>query len=158
MTELTDRSAEAECAGVERWARSMRAGGVNVVEFAGFDSEDRFLILSAADATPAPAASTIGLGRQDVGAEVVVVFERGDATRPIIVGRLHRKAQSGLAGARVCLDGDRLLLQADRQIELRCGDASIVLTRAGKVLIKGAYVLTRSSGANRIKGAYVDIN
>jgi hypothetical protein len=41
---------------------------------------------------------------------------------------------------------------------LRCGESSIVLTRAGKVLIKGNYVLSRSRGANRIKGAYVDIN
>jgi hypothetical protein len=56
------------------------------------------------------------------------------------------------------MDGERIVLHADRDIELRCGNASIVLTRAGKVLIKGNYVLTRSSGANKIKGAYVDIN
>ena len=41
---------------------------------------------------------------------------------------------------------------------MRCGEASITLTRAGKVLIRGAYVLSRSSGANRIKGAAVEIN
>jgi Domain of unknown function (DUF6484) len=158
MAAVTDRTPETKCAGIEQWVDSTRLGGVNVVEFAGFDSDERFLIRSAADATPAPAASTIGLDQQDVGVEVVVVFERGDAMRPIIVGRLNRKAKPAAAGSRVTLDGDRLVLQADRQIEMRCGDSSIVLTRAGKVLIKGAYVLTRSSGANRIKGAYVDIN
>ena len=41
---------------------------------------------------------------------------------------------------------------------LRCGDASITLTRAGKVLIKENYVLSRSRGCNKIKGAAVDIN
>ena len=44
------------------------------------------------------------------------------------------------------------------QIVLRCGEASITLTRAGKVLIRGAYVLSRSSGTNRIQGGSVEIN
>ena len=35
---------------------------------------------------------------------------------------------------------------------------NIMLTRAGKVLIRGAYLLSRSSGANRIKGGSVQIN
>ena len=51
-----------------------------------------------------------------------------------------------------------MLLTAGREIVLRCGEASITLTRAGKVLIRGTYILTRSSGANRIKGAAVEIN
>ena len=45
-----------------------------------------------------------------------------------------------------------------RQDAARCGDASITLTRAGKVIIKGNYILSRSSGYNKIKGAAVDIN
>ena len=55
-------------------------------------------------------------------------------------------------------DDDRFVLSAEREIVLRCGDASITLTRAGKVLIKGTYILSRSSGYNKIKGAAVDIN
>jgi hypothetical protein len=50
------------------------------------------------------------------------------------------------------------VVNAEREIELRCGEASITLTRAGKVLIKGEYVLTRAKGLNRIKGAAVSIN
>jgi hypothetical protein len=34
----------------------------------------------------------------------------------------------------------------------------LTLTHAGKVLIRGAYVLSRSSGVNRIKGGSVQIN
>lgn len=55
-------------------------------------------------------------------------------------------------------DGERLVLTAEREIVLRCGRASLTLTRAGKVLIRGAYVLSRSSGVNRIKGGSVQIN
>jgi len=44
------------------------------------------------------------------------------------------------------------------QLVLRCGRASITLTAAGKVLIEGAYVSSRSTGVNRIKGGSVQIN
>ena len=50
------------------------------------------------------------------------------------------------------------MLRAEREIVLECGDASITLTRAGKVLIRGHYILSRASGYNRIKGAAIDIN
>ena len=36
--------------------------------------------------------------------------------------------------------------------------ASITLTSAGKILLRGAYILNRSSGVNRIKGGSVQIN
>jgi uncharacterized protein (DUF2345 family) len=55
-------------------------------------------------------------------------------------------------------DGERLVIAAEQEIVLRCGAASVTLTRAGKVLIKGAYVLSSSTGYNKIKGAAVDIN
>jgi len=55
-------------------------------------------------------------------------------------------------------DDNRLVLSAEREIVLKCGNASITLTRAGKVLINGTYVVSRSSGYNKIKGAAVDIN
>ncbi|MDX2148819.1 MAG: hypothetical protein SFZ23_14995 [Planctomycetota bacterium] len=55
-------------------------------------------------------------------------------------------------------DDERVSLTARNEISIRCGRASITLTRAGKVLIKGAYVLSRSTGANRIKGGSVQIN
>jgi hypothetical protein len=41
---------------------------------------------------------------------------------------------------------------------LRCGQASVTLTKAGKVLIRGTYVSSRSSGVNRIKGGSVQLN
>jgi hypothetical protein len=56
------------------------------------------------------------------------------------------------------VDDQRIVLTAEREIVLRCGEASVTLTRAGKVVIKGTYVLSRSSGYNKIKGAAVDIN
>ena len=60
--------------------------------------------------------------------------------------------------APVELNGRRLEFNADEELVLRCGKSSITLTQAGKVLIRGEYLLSRSSGVNRIKGGSVQIN
>jgi hypothetical protein len=51
-----------------------------------------------------------------------------------------------------------MIVGAKEQLVLRCGKASITLTKAGKVLIQGAYVSNRSSGVLRLKGGSVNIN
>lgn len=130
--------------------------GVVVATFAGFDAEGRFLVLLDDQGRLLSALSTIGLTPDQEGAAVIVAFEDEDRERPVILG-LVQPPQTASAVA-VRSDGERLVLKAEREIELRCGDASIVLTRAGKVLICGSYVLSRSRGANKIKGAFVDIN
>lgn len=56
------------------------------------------------------------------------------------------------------VDGKRLVLEAENEIVLRCGAASITLTRDGKILVRGTYVETHSRGVNRIKGGAVRIN
>jgi hypothetical protein len=156
MDQLVPNVEEAILAGFGGWAK-LFGGGVSLATFAGFNGDGQFLV--SLDDVPehAPALSTVRFAEDDVGARIVVSFEKGDVRFPIILGRLQErtapKAQQSLK-----IDGERLVLCAEREIELRCGEASIVLTRAGKVLIRGNYVLTRSRGANKIKGAYVDIN
>ena len=56
------------------------------------------------------------------------------------------------------LDGRRVVLEGRDEIVLRCGSASITLTRDGKLVVKGAYVESRATGVNRIKGGAVKIN
>jgi hypothetical protein len=87
-----------------------------------------------------------------------LLFADGDGARPVIVG-LVRAAEDSIASSKETrLGGQRLVLRAEQEIVLECGDASITLTNAGKVLIRGAYLSSRSSGVHRIKGASVDIN
>ena len=104
---------------------------------------------------PVPARSVVPLDSAAVGRDVVLLFERGDPEKPLIMGVLRTPRPEP---ASTEIDGERLVFTAEREIVLRCGEASITLTRAGKVLIKGAYVLTKSSGLNRIKGGSVQIN
>jgi Domain of unknown function (DUF6484) len=108
------------------------------------------------------ARSVIDLHSGHVGQQVALMFENGNADEPIIMGLLRGgegwPLEDAPAQLDVDADGRRLHIGAREQLVLRCGQASITLTKAGKVLIEGSYVLSRSSGANRIKGGSVDIN
>jgi hypothetical protein len=110
---------------------------------------------SGGPADGVPAKLMAPLAPADVGCEVALLFEGGDPARPVIMGKMH---VPGASTAEVKADGDRLELRAGKEIVLSCGDASITLTRAGKILIRGAYVLSRSSGVHRIQGGSVQIN
>jgi hypothetical protein len=114
------------------------------------------------DGRPIESRATIPLGPDEVGREVVLAFEHSDPRLPIILGVIRggeRSTSSGHARTvQVDADGERVVVTAEKELVLCCGDASITLTRAGKVLIRGAYLLSRSSGVNRIKGGSVQIN
>ncbi len=84
------------------------------------------------------------------------MFESGDPREPIIIGLIHHPVPAPTV--EVHRDAERLVFTAEQEIELRCGQASITLTKAGKVLIRGEYLLSRSSGVNRITGGSVQIN
>ena len=136
-----------------------------VARLHGFDLDERPLVVGLPGVLNeiVPAGSTVPLVREQIGSHVVVLFDQGDPRRPIIVGVLHDSSSRPAAGLTASplsaqIDDQKVVLTAEREIVLKCGDASITLTRAGKVLIKGTYVLSRSSGYNKIKGAAVDIN
>lgn len=110
---------------------------------------------------PMVARSTVPIAKTDVGREVLVAFESSDASCPYIVGLLWELGQNPLTQVEPIeakVDGGQIVIEGKKEIVLKCGKASITLTRAGKVLIRGAYVLSRSSGVNRIKGGSVQVN
>lgn len=114
------------------------------------------------DAAARRAGTTVDLQGHHIGQRVTLMFDQGDPARPVVLGVLRGAAGWPLAEApgavQVQGDGERLVVNARDQLVLRCGKASITLTKAGKVLIDGSYVLSRSSGVNRVKGGSVQLN
>jgi hypothetical protein len=134
----------------------------------------RLVALGGADRTPlvmfagqpssaaVAARSTIDLHGAHIGRQVVLVFDGADPAKPIILGVIRgdgdRSAVHAAGNVDVSADGERMIVTAKEQLVLRCGEASVTLTKAGKVLIQGTHVLSRSSGVNRIKGGSVQLN
>jgi hypothetical protein len=104
---------------------------------------------------PLPALSTAAHDAAS-GREVALVFVDGDPLRPLALGLVRPRAAPPAAEPEP--EPQELVLTAKRDITLRCGRASITLTRAGKVLVRGTYLSLRSSGMQRITGASVQIN
>ena len=139
--------------------------GVRIGELIGFayNGAQPLVIYPGQIGTAALVArSVLDLYGKQIGRQVVLMFENGDPLKPIIMGCLQGDVcwplEEKPAQVEVDSDGERLVVTAKQQIVLRCGQASITLTSAGKVLIQGAYVSSRSTGVNRIKGGSVQIN
>jgi len=152
------------------WLAGWRGGddGAPLVDFAG----------NAAG--PLPARSTVALDRGTAEAAagnrqgVVLLFEEGDPARPLIMGLLQRPSDTPMLDLvlqaedeaegddapppEVAVDGRRVVLEGHDEVVLRCGKASITLRRNGKIVIRGAYLVSRAEGTNRIRGGSVQIN
>lgn len=58
----------------------------------------------------------------------------------------------------VYVDGKQVCIEGAEEVTFKCGKASITLTKSGKILIRGTYLLNRSTGVNRIMGGSVQVN
>jgi len=148
--------------------------GVRVGRIVRIDAEGKVMIAFAGSQNSEIAARVTSTVMQKLNAsdpsrrEVLLAFENNDPELPIIIDTMHSlldeiaEVTDVVLEAKktedVLIDGKRITFDAQEEIELRCGKSSITLTKAGKVLIRGTYLLSRSSGANRIKGGSVQIN
>ncbi|AJD45437.1 hypothetical protein C9413_27450 [Rhizobium sp. SEMIA 4085] len=107
--------------------------------------------------TALPARSLADLTSAMIGAEVALLFEGGDATRPLIVGRIVEPARKS-STPNVIRDGERVRITGEERIELRCGKATIIMEKDGHITIRGTYVTSHASAANRIRGGSVNLN
>ncbi|HFE37035.1 MAG TPA: hypothetical protein ENK06_01280 [Gammaproteobacteria bacterium] len=110
----------------------------------------------------------IDISESEVGSDVLLMFEENDVYKPVITGVVKSLQAAERKTADILDkphkfktsidDSERLVFSAEREIVLQCGKSSIHLTRAGKIIIRGSYVLSRSTGVNSLKGAAVSIN
>lgn len=137
-------------------------------QFIGLDEQQRPLITSSLHIKPvvAQAIVTINDDPMLLSGNSVILFMGSDL--PIIMGFVgdtlqnQKQTSFGLVGdtltSSLHVDGKKINLQAQNEVVLKCGKSSLSLSRNGKVTIKGTNITTRSSGANKIKGANVQVN
>ncbi|MCH9684672.1 MAG: hypothetical protein K0V04_24770 [Deltaproteobacteria bacterium] len=123
-----------------------------VVEFEGSDGE----------VVRRTAVSTVPVEADDMGHPVVLMFLRGDLDAPVITGRVAPgrvvSPKKITRTKTLKIEGRELTLDADSELTLQCGKASITLQRDGKIVLRGTNLVSRASSVNRIRGGTIQLN
>lgn len=124
--------------------------GVHRAQIVGLSPDGRArLLVPALGETPLVAQTLVPLSGTSVGRFAAVTMMDD---QPLILGLLQPPA------VEVAADGEKLVLQANREVMLKCGKASIHLAADGRVTIRGTEILSRSDGTNRVQGASIQLN
>ncbi|MBI3230757.1 MAG: hypothetical protein HYZ45_11460 [Burkholderiales bacterium] len=110
------------------------------------------------------------------GMSIAVMFLQGDTTRPLIIGPMHAdNAQpatpatleiasqgvtclSAAEPTELIVDKERVVIHAGQELELRCGEAAIILTSDGRILLRGVYISSQATTTQRLLAGSVQIN
>lgn len=139
--------------------------GIIVGTFVGFGADGaKFLVTYPGQpGTMALSARAMTkLNGSHIGRPAVLFIDQRTPPHPIILGCLVNDTPPELASTSSCVevdaDGESLVVSASERIVLRCGKASITLTKDGKLILQGQYVSSQSAGVLRLKGGSVQIN
>lgn len=148
--------------------------GVTIAVVEGVDAEGQPRVRAKADQLPRSVVGVLWTGQtidwsRCCGMRVAITFEDGDEARPVVLGLLDEPPTAfGNETTVVHEDvpvkieqGDSpetLHINSEKELVLQCGKAKIALRADGRVVIMGGYVLSRSTGVNKIKGGSVHIN
>jgi hypothetical protein len=100
---------------------------------------------------------------KDLGRKVILGFENGEPQHPILFGFLSSAQRKETIELVPTSDAatqipESLHLKSGQELILECGKAKISLRADGKIVILGGYLVSRSTGVNKIKGGSVQIN
>jgi len=114
---------------------------------------------------PFSAISMIALKPEDVGiARFVLGFQDGNPRKPIILGRVWAPpAEASTADTATSANAQspmrkKLVVQADEELELRCGQAVILLQGDGRIQLRGRTIINHADALYRIRGGTIQIN
>lgn len=160
-------------------------GEIIIGTLTGIDEQGCPLVNYSGNSSDEPqvAVTTVGVDHQQLGRQVALLFANSDPQSPVIIGLIHSPLHEMIANYQpedtkvegteseqeteqdeeskiddVFIDGKRVVIEGQEEIVLKCGDSSITLTKEGKILIRGKYLLNRSTGVNRIMGGSVQVN
>jgi hypothetical protein len=122
------------------------------------DSGLILIIPEGGDAKPRP-ADLLETGDRKLrlapGDHVLAWISTREDERSVVLGRLgpsHAPAEEPKEIP------EEIVLEAGRELTLRCGEGTITLREDGKILIRGKDLVSRAERSNRIKGGSVSIN
>ena len=108
----------------------------------------------------------VQLTQQDIGRQLVLGFENGSIDNPIILGLMYQSSETSSTEPHIRStqplhieqNGERTVIAATEELELRCGEAVIVLRADGHIQLRGEYITSHASAGQRIRGGSVQIN
>jgi hypothetical protein len=93
------------------------------------------------------------------GDTVVILVPDSEEGRGIIFGRIGQGQVAPPEPDPAAEDvPDELIIEAKKNLTLKCGEGSITIRQDGKILIKGKDLVSHAQRMNRIKGGSVAIN
>ena len=92
------------------------------------------------------------------GDKVLVWLPESDEERGVVLGRIGPSRAPAVEPEKTQDTPGELVIEAKKNLTLKCGDGSITLRKDGKILIKGKDLVSQARRTNRIKGGSVAIN
>lgn len=136
---------------------------------AGIDEAGRLLFCEDGSATPYAVVIGLPLADEEVAAaaqaqqRALVIKPDNQPLRPVLVALLREgvsaEARDKAVGEPATrINGQAVAIDAQQSLELSCGRARITLHSDGRIELNGDYLLSRSRGPIKLKGATIDIN
>jgi hypothetical protein len=124
-----------------------------------FGSEDQYILHRSLQ-------HALVSGTPAVGTQVLFLCEDRKCSKAILIGVLvnvepmlrERTFETATRTTCAQLDGQRIVLEAEQEIVLRCGKGSLTLTADGRIVMKGVEITSRAQRTHKIRGAVVNIN
>jgi hypothetical protein len=130
------------------------AGTVLLAQVAEIDANGRAWLQVQGMGRMQAAHSLVPIQAEHIGQQVALSMT---SSGPLVLGLLWT-ARAQAKTNEVHADGQRHVIHAEEEIELRCGEAAIVLTADGHIQLRGTYITSQASATQRILGGSVNVN
>lgn len=133
----------------------------------GVDAGGIRLVLPALHDAELTALALCPVGEGEVGQTCAVQFIDGDAAKPLIMGLLYAPETTALGALlspqereplKVRHGEKQVIIEAEQELVLQCGQACIVLRADGVVHIRGLYIDSQARATHRIRAGSVRVN
>jgi len=146
-----------DASGAQKEVNENPVSGVALGRIQAVTAEGIYIVVPILGSDPVQSLSFCPLSEADIGRTCAVQFVGGDKTRPCVLGCLiEGEPQDQVKEIQV--DGQRLVIQAEQEIELKCGESAIIMKRNGVIELRGNYITSHATATQRIRGGSVHVN